>query len=106
MLSVKRASQIDSPLSSEIAILTGTISGAYNGMRGVPNNWLFLLSRDRSWRQIQNTARKLFETWLGTYNPMNNNSFVCDPELEAIAVPNIIQARQNLQIISQKSDLS
>lgn len=106
MLSIKRANQINSPLSSEIAMLTGTISGAYNGMGGIPHNWLFLASRARSWRQIQNTAKKLFTTWLGVYNPQDNENYICDPDVEAIAIPKIIQPRQNLQIISQKSDLS
>ena len=106
MLSVKRASQIDSPLSSEIVALTGTISGAYNGMGGIPNHWLFSLGGSRSWQQICHTAQTLFETWLGAYNPLNNRSFICDPKLEAIAIPQTIQSRPNLQIISQKSDLS
>ncbi|MCC0178002.1 hypothetical protein I4641_13540 [Waterburya agarophytonicola K14] len=102
MLSVKRASHINSRLSVPTAILTATISGAYNGVAGIPRSWRETSNSDRVEEETKNTIKQLFQTWLGIHHSLESKDLFCNPEIHAVAMPKIIQPRQNLKIISQK----
>ena len=104
MFSVKRATKIDSILSPQITILTASISGAYNGVSGIPRNWLKAASNHRSYQIAQKTVKELYRTWSGVYR-LDNNGLLVHSGVNAIASPQIFQTRQNLKIISQKSSL-
>jgi hypothetical protein len=99
MLSVQRANSISS-LAEPISILTATISGAYNGLASIPRNWKQAASHHQNYQQAETTAAELFRTWLGVERQGNSRSLF-DPEVNAVAIPKIIQPRQNLKIISQ-----
>ena len=103
-LSVKRASSINI-LSKPIAILTATISGAYNGMAGIPRIWKKAAECHQNYPEAKNTVEELFKIWLGM-DSRNSLILPYDPEINTVAVPKIIQPRHNLKIISQKLDLS
>ena len=105
MLSVKRAAVMGSELSAIVTVLTASISGAYNGMSGIPRNWLLATRNHQSYQQAQKTVARLAETWIGVHNPDNLTSLY-DPEVNAVDAPRIFQSRQSLKIISQKSSLS
>lgn len=105
MLSVKRASNLNSNLSVPITALTATISGAYNGVAGIPRNWRLAGDRNQVYQQAQKIVPELFKTWLGTYH-IRDTGLLYDPELHAVAFPRIIQPRHGLRIISQKPFLS
>ena len=100
-LSVKRAANLDLPMASWIATLTGTLSGAYNGIRGVPYQWRTIAEENLTYYEESQLASKLFKTWLGTYS-VNNHQQSYNRELCAVATPRIIQPRPTLKIISQK----
>ncbi len=105
MLSVKRATKISSNLSVPITVFTASLSGAYNGISGIPRNWKMAASHHQLYQQAQTTSQRLFKTWLGVHNP-DNLELLYDLELHAVANPKIFQHRPNLKIISQKSSLS
>ena len=100
-LSVKRAANLDLPMALWIATLTGTLSGAYNGIRGVPYQWRTIAEENLTYYEESQLASKLFKTWLGTYS-VNNHQQSYNRELCAVATPRIIQPRPTLKIISQK----
>lgn len=106
ILSVKRAASLDENLSPIIAALTATLSGAYNGVARLPLNWRTTANHNRVYQQAQKTIAILLETWLGVENPAKNRKIIYDPQINAVAVPQIIQPRPSLKIISQKSNLS
>lgn len=103
-LSVQRASNVDPKIAELTAILTGTLSGAYNGMAGIPLSWKKMANQNSACQLASQTLLKLFQAWLGIYLAESEP----EPNLEtqAIAIPNIIQTRKTLKIISQQSLLS
>ena len=101
MLSVKRASNLSQSLSLPVTALTATLSGAYNGVAGIPRTWRSATSHNQSFQDTIDTVRQLHKTWLGIHH-INDQDLLYDPQIHAVAVPRIIQFRQNLKIISQK----
>ncbi len=101
MLSVKRASTLKGNLSRTVTALTATISGAYNGRSVIPRNWCEVTSRYSICQQAQTTVEELFKIWSGVYQ-LNNQDLLYAPELNGVAIPQIIQPRRSLKIISQK----
>ena len=103
MLSVKRAANLSKNMSLPITALTGALSGAYNGLIGIPRRWHQFGSQNPTYRQDKLIAQKLFETWLGIY-PTANKQFSYDFTLNVVAPPNQIQPRVSLNIISQRAN--
>ena len=103
MLSVKRASNIERNLSMPVALLTATISGAYNGRTSIPRNWLEAAGDCQPYQLAQKTVKRLYQNWLGVYDP-NNLELLCNLDVSQVATPKIFQTRQNLKIVSQNSN--
>ena len=97
-LSVTRAANIPY-LAWLTAPLTATLSGAYNGMTGIPKNWRAIAERHSDYHLEIELAIKLFRAWLGVY-PADCEE-LRDREFHAVAVPQLIQPRKSLKIISQ-----
>ena len=100
VLSVKRASGLNSNLSLVVAAMTASLSGAYNGIGGIPIRWRNAANHNRVYQQAEQTAQKLFKIWLGTYH-IDAGEILYDWQLHGVAFPKTIQVRQNLKIISQ-----
>jgi hypothetical protein len=114
-LSSKRAANLEQNLAALTTALTATISGAYNGMTGIPGSWRAIslphvpsasaiANYHQTYQQAKSTGRELWKSWLGIYS--HNDQPVYDQQLHAVALPNIIQPRKALKIISQKLYLS
>lgn len=101
-LSIQRAARIEPPLADLTIVLTGTLSGTYNGMTTISKHWRVGINNHQHWHAEQDILVKLFKSWLGVYSEENNNVNY-DLELNAIALPGSIQPRQGLKIISQSS---
>lgn len=103
-LSVGRAARIDSKINSNqgglITALTGTLSGAYNGMKIISQGWK--TEQEEHWHAENQLLTKLFKSWLGIY-AVEENQVYYNVNLDVIAPPRLIQPRQNLKIISQSS---
>jgi hypothetical protein len=99
-LSVQRAANLMPEIARLTTTLTGTLSGAYNGMTRIPLNWRKMANRNSAYPIANQTILELFKVWLGIHpaQPINDENI----ELQAIAVPNLIQPRKSLTIISQK----
>lgn len=100
MLSVKRAANLKTNIVLSTTALTSAISGAYNGIAGIPRCWSIIANQNQAYQQAKKISQELFETWLGIY-PTDNHEFLYDQELHAVAFPKIIQPRKSLKIISQ-----
>lgn len=105
-LSVGRSARIDDHLNSNqgglITALTATLSGAYNGMKIISQGWKTKPDQEQHLHVENQLLTKLFKSWLGVY-AREENYESCNPKLDAIALPRLIQPRQNLKIISQSS---
>jgi hypothetical protein len=101
-LSVQRAARVDSKLAWLTTSLTSTLSGAYNGVTTISENWRAEIEQNQSWDLENHLLLKLFRFWLGIYTVEQNNESY-NLELDAIALPQFIQPRQTLKIISQSS---
>ncbi|NJK55273.1 MAG: hypothetical protein HC939_04440 [Pleurocapsa sp. SU_5_0] len=99
-LSVQRAARVDSKLSWLTITLTSTLSGAYNGMTVILDNWRTDIEQNQSWQLENHLLLKLLRFWLGVY-AVEQNYGAYNLELDAIALPQFIQPRQSLKIISQ-----
>ena len=99
-LSVQRAT-IEPEIAGLTAALTGTLSGAYNGIAGIPLSWKKMATENTAYPLASQTVIMLFRAWLGIYPAKNEPK--SNLEIQAIAVPNLIQTRKTLKIISQKS---
>ena len=96
-LSVRRAALVPPELAWLAITLTGTLSGAYNGMAEISAS-----SRDEPHQELEHRlCQELFADWLGILNYRDDRTY--NPNLDAIAPTRVIQARQNLKIISQIS---
>lgn len=104
-LSVKRAASLNQNIAWWTTSLTGTLSGAYNGVTGIPKSWRAIADKNQTYQQAQHTAMNLYKTWLGIYS-LEISQTLYNHELDAVASTNIIQPRKSLKIISQKSYLS
>jgi hypothetical protein len=99
-LSVQRAARVDSKLAWLTITLTSTLSGAYNGMTVILDNWRTDIEQNQSWQLENHLLLKLLRFWLGVYD-VEQNYGAYNLELDAIALPQFIQTRQSLKIISQ-----
>lgn len=99
-LAVKRAGKASIPKRLLTSTLTATLSGAYNGVTGIPWNWRASANKQKIYQSELQLAGLLFEVWLGIYSPANS---LCsyNQELDAVAQARGIQARKALKIISQ-----
>ena len=104
-ISVQRAASIKPDIAEFTAALTGNLSGAYNGIIGIPWNWRASISQNPNYSSENQLVMKLFKTWLGIYS-IDSNQESYNQELDAVASPQMIQPRQTLKIISQKSKFS
>ncbi|MEM8828441.1 MAG: hypothetical protein AAGE96_03680 [Cyanobacteria bacterium P01_G01_bin.19] len=104
-ISVRRASQIRRNLSASTVLLTGSLSGSYNGAVGIPKSWSDTLIGSQPYQQAQILVLKIFQFWSGVHN-LDDSNLLDRLEANAIALPGTFQYRQNLKIISQKSGLS
>lgn len=78
------------------AALTGAIAGSYNGLTGIPINWRMWGYQNREYQQAMKQVNKLYNDWSGVYNlSLDNDDF------RVVAVPQTIQPRPQLKIISQ-----
>jgi hypothetical protein len=106
-LSVIRAARIDSHQGWLITALTATLSGAYNGMALISQSWRANPEQDSetksNWQSENQLLSKLFRSWLGIYQT-EGDSESYHHQLDAIALPQIIQPRQKLKIISQSQN--
>ena len=101
-LSVQRSANLKPRLANLTTALTGTISGAYNGMARIPLDWRKMANKHSAYRSATVTVLELFKAWLGI-DPAKLNGDL-NLEIQAIAVTRIIQPRKTLKIISQKSN--
>ncbi len=77
--------------------LTGTLAGAYNSVEGIPLHWLNLTQNYQGIMTNMTIVKKLFNFWSGVYHDDNHNLVS-----SVIAIPNTLQPRANLKIISQE----
>ena len=101
-LSVLRSASIDSTIGSVTTALTGTLSGAYNGITAIPGNWQRKIRLDSNYNSEYQVLLRLYKTWLGIYS-INNNQELFNDKLDAVATCQMIQPRKTLKIISQES---
>ena len=104
-LCVKRAASLNQNIAWLTTSLTGTLSGAYNGVTDIPWSWRAIADKNQTYQQAQHTAMNLYKTWLGIYS-LETSQAAYNHELDAVASLNIIQPRKSLKIISQKSYLN
>ena len=100
-LSVQRASNLDPEIATLATALTGTVSGAYNGMTGIPLSWKKMANQNSAYSLASQTVLKLFQAWLGIYPAKSEPE--SNLEIQAIARASLIQTRKTLKVVSQKS---
>ena len=100
-LSITRTLYLQPQITWLTAALTGTLSGAYNGLTGIPWNWRSSFCHNPDLSSENQLIEQLFKKWLGIYSIHSNEDFY-NQKLCAVAIPQIIQPRINLKIISQK----
>jgi|GEM_PF-6044114 len=99
-LSIKRASLVATNFAWLTIALTGTLSGAYNGMAEI--SAFGRTEGENPQEQLErHLCEKLSQDWLGIYAYERRDLFY-NHNLEAIALPGLIQTRQSLKIVSQK----
>ncbi|MEM7757979.1 MAG: hypothetical protein AAF298_07625 [Cyanobacteria bacterium P01_A01_bin.40] len=99
-LSILRAASIDSSIAELTTTLTGTLSGAYNGIAGIPGNWRTRIIQAPNYDSENLALQELFQTWLGIYS-INHNQESYNQKIDAVAASPMIQPRKTLNIISQ-----
>ena len=100
-LSIQRTLNLQPNIAWLTAALTGTLSGAYNGLTGIPWSWRSTISQNPSSEQENQIIEHLFKNWLGIYSIGSKENFY-DHQLYAVANSRKIQPRKTLKIISQK----
>ena len=99
-LSLLRATS--SPAQAKITtMLTGALSGGYNGTIGIPTNWRILLSQNPWYQDIDRQGQLLFANWSGIYQGKQKLT-ESQIKQQAIAAPGTIQTRSSLKVISQQ----
>lgn len=83
------------------AMLTGALSGGYNGIMGIPVDWRVLLSQNPRYQEIDRQGKLLFDNWSGIYR---GGQKLAESRIkqQAIAATGTIQPRSSLTIISQQ----
>ena len=97
-LTTQQASFLESnfPL---VTALSGVLSGAYNGLTGIPVNWRNQYQNQDFYRQTIIQTEEMTKEWLGIEgaNNVNQERASC-----IITAPRILQSRSSLRIISQQ----
>lgn len=101
-LSTQRAGQIEPNLAWLTTALTGTLSGAYNGMTRISRNWQVAKEQKQDEQLENHLLVKIFRSWLGIHGG-GMDQITHNWKLDAIAPPGLIQPRRSLKIISQLS---
>ncbi|MEM6613401.1 MAG: ADP-ribosylglycohydrolase family protein [Cyanobacteria bacterium P01_C01_bin.72] len=99
-LSIRRAALSGHNLAWLTTALTGTLSGAYNGMARISLTWRTRKEQQQNADLENHLFQKLFQSWSGVY-AIEGNYAAHNSKLEAIALPQLIQFRPTLNIISQ-----
>ena len=92
-----QASQSPSQLHLTLA-LAGALSGAYNGIMGLPLSWRLNQDGQEMITTVAEQAQVILARWSGVYE-VSSYPFLSH---HALATPGIIQRRATLRIISQK----
>lgn len=100
-LSVLRTANLRHNLAGFTSALTGTLSGAYNGMAVIPWSWRTQICHSAKYFPEQKLMEKLFKNWLGIYL-INNNHELYSYQINAVASSPMIQPRKALKIISHQ----
>ncbi len=77
--------------------LTGTLAGAYNSLAGISPYWLNLTQNHQYVRDSLTKIQEFFNFWSGAYH-----YDAYPPISSVIAIPNSLQPRPNLKLISQE----
>lgn len=77
--------------------LSGVLSGAYNGLTGIPINWRNLYWHQSFDRQLIVQIEEMIDEWLGIDQGKNKRN-----TSSVITAPQILQPRPSLQVISQQ----
>ena len=101
-LSIQRAARVQPNLAWLTTALTGTLSGAYNGMARISVNWRIDSELNPQKSQEHNLFIKLYKFWSGIY-AIDSDVKLWNCEVNAIAPARSIQPRSSLRIISQLS---
>lgn len=101
-LSIQRAALVQPNLAWLTTALTGTLSGAYNGMARISVNWRIDSKLSPEESREHNLFIKLYKLWLGIY-AIDSDVELWNGGIYAIAPARSIQPRPNLRIISQLS---
>ncbi|VEP14666.1 conserved hypothetical protein [Hyella patelloides LEGE 07179] len=80
-----------------ITALSGVLSGAYNGLTGIPVNWRNLSQNQDFYQQITTKTENMIAEWLGIELTVNRGTLS-----SVITSPRVLQPRSNLKIISQQ----
>ena len=99
-LSIQRAALVGQNLAWLTTALTGTLSGAYNGMARISISWRIDSEFSPQSSREHHLFIKLFKSWLGIYAP-DKNIELCDLGVNAVAPAQSIQPRPSLRIVSQ-----
>ena len=97
-LSVERASNSNSKIAGLATVLTATLSGAYNGIAGIPINWKKMAEGNLVYQSASQTILELFRAWLGIHPA--RDELESNLEIQAFAASGLIQSRKSLRIIS------
>lgn len=81
------------------AALAGALAGAYNSLSGISLGWRLGMQQTQRSQWFAQGAEQLFAAWCGVYQPTESPKRL---QRAAVALPNQIQPRASLKIISQK----
>lgn len=101
-LAIQRAENVSLSGSWLLIALTATLSGAYNGVAGIPGSWRASANKQQIYQSESQLASQLFEAWLGIYSPSSSLSSY-NQELDTVSPARTIQTRKALKIISQNN---
>ena len=80
-----------------IPALSGALSGAYNGLTGIPGCWRYNCQDRDFYRQVTLKTGEMVEKWCGVISAGDSPIFS-----SVITSPKILQPRSSLKIISQQ----
>lgn len=83
--------------ASNISFLSSVLSGAYNGLTGIPANWRNLYQYRDFYQQIMSKTEEMTHEWLGI-----DSSKEIHQVSSVITAAKILQPRSQLKIISQQ----
>ena len=95
-LTVQQALSLEKK-ASNVTALSSVLSGAYNGLQGIPVNWRNLCQDREFYRQILRETEEMINQWLGSDFSVKTKTVS-----SVINAPKTLQCRSNLKIISQQ----